>query len=445
MLRVGPLALVVIRNVDEVSMLWKSTKAFTFDGFIQDMYRGIDIPESSFMPLFADLHTFGKFEDPQPAFIAENPNKKPYIEVQFDWIKDQLQPGPLMEDTLQKIYGNLSHLLEWDNMSPALFRAEEKTRVVNLYQWSQHFLVEAAIKAFMGPELFDLDPNFTQHYIDWENTSWKVAYRYPAIFARDMHKAKEIVVDALEGYFALDSRPNISWLFERMQTEQRRTGIPRRQAACLNLLMLLGINLNSPRTLFWVLAHIFQDPALYEAVLKEVRASCNSDGTVNPELLVKQCAILDAVWLEVLRLYNNSSVARTAVVPMTIQGKHISPGMQVIAPFRTFALSQGFVGEGVDPLKFDAFRFIRDPSLVKHKAYFPFSGGKTYCPGRQIAKAELFYFVATMLNRYEIEPVAGNKAGFEVPAIATDKPNLGVIGPATDIVLRLRRRDGAEE
>ena len=114
-----------------------------------------------------------------------------------------------------------------------------------------------------------------------------------------------------------------------------------------------------------------------------------------------------------------------------------------MSPFRQFHFDPAIYGDDVE--KFVPERFMRDEVLVKGKGYRPFGGGTTYCPGRFVAKQEVFCFVATVLQRFDVKlasqgVIKGGEQAF--PRLDRKKPSLGVMDPVKgdDVILRVREK-----
>ena len=65
----------------------------------------------------------------------------------------------------------------------------------------------------------------------------------------------------------------------------------------------------------------------------------------------------------------------------------------------------------------------------------PFGGGRSVCPGQDIAERAIMAFVAGFLVLWDLEPVS--RSDWVVPG---DRAAVGVASPSTDIKVRIRRR-----
>lgn len=242
---VGGLTMVIVRNSHDVPPVWKSTKALTFDYFAQNIHRGIGVPDSSISRIWEEdpAKFYRGPEKPQPFFIKENPMRKNYFDVQEGWIKDQLQPGARMNEVQRISSEFIISAVSWNMSSPYYIRSiEVAEKIVSLFHWCRHTLIKTASEAFLGPGILNVDADFVQHYIEWENTSWKVAYQHPRFLARDMQRARQRLIDTISRFYTLsaEGRPGISWLFERMQSEQQKLGLSVQAASAISLIMLWG-------------------------------------------------------------------------------------------------------------------------------------------------------------------------------------------------------------
>lgn len=193
-----------------------------------------------------------------PFFVKENPLNKRYIDIQDDWIKEQFQVQSSERGKVadQVFLGYLDKSLIWDKLSTPRFLISEHTdgyggfKVLSLYSFCRFILVDAACMTFLGPEILEIDPEFIEHYIKWDNTSWKILHQVPWFLRRDLNKTRDKLVDTLTKYYSRpkEERPNLSWLFNRMQSEQQHLGISLHDAASISILMLWAYvsNLNIP-------------------------------------------------------------------------------------------------------------------------------------------------------------------------------------------------------
>lgn len=115
-----------------------------------------------------------------------------------------------------------------------------------------------------------------------------------------------------------------------------------------------------------------------------------------------------------------------------------------------------------------------DKDLARSKSFRPFGGGTTYCPGRFVARQEVYMFVVVVLHRFRIEVMGGEgdtegvneeaektkeekinpkketpptKKSPRLPELDHKKPSLGIMGPikGADVLLRVRMRESRRD
>lgn len=140
--------------------------------------------------------------------------------------------------------------------------------------------------------------------------------------------------------------------------------------------------------------------------------------------LMKNSPRLDSIWFEVLRLTSAAFAIRTILEPMSIGGKTLRPGYKVMSPFRQIHTDESVFGNDID--KFDPDRFLRDKTLANHPSYKPFGGGVTICPGRFLARQEVYVFVTLILHRFDSQLADKKQA---MPRFEFGVPASGVLDP----------------
>lgn len=115
--------------------------------------------------------------------------------------------------------------------------------------------------------------------------------------------------------------------------------------------------------------------------------------------------------------------------PVTIGGKALQPGRKLLMPYKQLHIDPFVFGSSVDT--FDARRFMNDKSLERSTSWRPFGGAKIHCPGRFLAKREVYMFVAIVLFRFDIKlvPRPGEPLP-HFPRADTSIPAGGLLPPA---------------
>ncbi|KAK0107020.1 hypothetical protein ONS95_003734 [Cadophora gregata] len=443
---------IVIRSPNDIKTIWNDPKSFTFDEYMIGIVKGLGISPSHYSLAFEEnpAKLWKGSDSDAPHFVKENPAKRRLVSLQENWMKEALQPGPKMEAASELFRENIKGLVPIFLAHPRVAATGSKNlgELISLFKRGRYVLAGAGTKAFLGPKIFDIDPDFVQHYLDWEDLSWKIPYGHPKILSKDMLEAEEVLVQVLMKYFAFDPihRPNLNWLFDTMQSNQRKIGLTAHDAGAAAIVMLWGIHLNPPRLLFWALAHILCSPVLTQKIREETNLAFDpTTKSFSISHLMNNCPALTATWHEALRLYTSSSVVRTCESPAVIGDKTINIGDRLIGPFSFVHLSPLIWGD--DAQDFDEQRWLKE-GFKTPKGFYPFGGGHMHCPGRFIAKQVVVLFIATVLRDYSIEPVSekfesGSEAEMRWKVPEEPKEHAGAAGisnPNDDFLVRVTRR-----
>ena len=175
-----------------------------------------------------------------------------------------------------------------------------------------------------------------------------------------------------------------------------------------------------------MLSYLLFDQSLLDQVKKEVDASW-SEGILDLKSLCKNSSTLDAVFHEALRLKGGAMMSRKVTARTELGGKILEPGNSIIIPSRQLHTNPKVWGSNSSD--FEPFRFAKKKSLIRHSSYRPFGGGVTYCPGRALAREEVFGFIAILLHRFHVQLASCGKEKQQFPRLDDSTPALGITGP----------------
>lgn len=200
--------------------------------------------------------------------------------------------------------------------------------------------------------------------------------------------------------------------------------------------MPCSVNANTYKLCFWLFAYLLHDTSLLESIREETSQTF-SGNDVDLNRLTKGCPRLEALLNEILRFTVSSQSTRRVDSPTVIGGKTLQPGAFVFIPYRQLHFNEDVFGK--DASTFVADRFLKHPELSRHPSFRPFGGGTTYCPGRFIARQEVYIFVALMLHNYDVELATTSQ---QFPRVNDRNPALGAVGPipGDDLRMRIKRR-----
>lgn len=208
--------------------------------------------------------------------------------------------------------------------------------------------------------------------------------------------------------------------------------------------ILWAIHANTIPSTFWALYYLLRHPEGLQAVLEELNGLSPSARRNLDVDSLGELRMLDSAISEALRLSSGSLTVREALESFTLEtprGAHsLRRGDRVcLAPFITHRDPEIFE----NPLSYQYDRFYSDSGRKQFykrgervpMPLMPFGAGISMCPGRFFAMNEIKLFVATVLSKWDIEPVGGPLPDFEL-----SRAGLGIYPPAHDVSVRIRRK-----
>lgn len=199
--------------------------------------------------------------------------------------------------------------------------------------------------------------------------------------------------------------------------------------------MLWATAANTPAGATICLTHILRDPALHRRVVAEVDAAAAAHDDVLDASAQKAMPLLQASYLEALRLYAPPLHIRKAMTPVTIGGREIAAGSLIA--FSPYILHRDPTVYS-DPEVFDPDRFLTGPrgpgKSPPASHYVPFGRGLHACIGRNLARQEIVLSIARLLRDFEV-----TLEGLDRP-LTIDWLTTGIALPGEPQRLRVRPR-----
>ncbi|KAJ7448945.1 cytochrome P450 [Mycena latifolia] len=243
-------------------------------------------------------------------------------------------------------------------------------------------------------------------------------------------------------------------LVSRMIREFKDVRVSDADIAGLILSFMWGLQANTLRISFWLVAQLLARPDAMAEVCKEIRSASAGDfhglstfGAAEPKsLLGSQFPLLDSALKKTIRLNMLSTSMREAETDVEISGD----GM-------TFAIKKGELVMGdVRAVHLDAAAFP-DPDTFQYDRFVDGGGEKkpavvgpsgplllarlitiTQCKGRHFAVYAIKLFLIKTLELYDIRPLPGRASNLAAPKM--NPRSIGVARTDEEIFVRLQRR-----
>ncbi|KAF1951248.1 cytochrome P450 [Byssothecium circinans] len=395
----------IILHPDDAAEAYKNTTTMVFDKIVQNLQLMFGISKQTMERVW--LKPLSKEEDVVARELKlSNPGLKSLGELSMDFWRTQLVGQEGYKDAETK----LLHYIDAVLAEQVKCAHEKANGEITLARLTREVLIGAAMRAFFGPKLFEIEPDFVDIYSAFDVESWKLWFKWP--FAKEMWRNKARVEEALRTWIRLprEEREGMSYIVDMVEQTQRAVGTGEDDLVKIMNLLVFVINTNTYKACYWALAHLFNDPILLSTIRSETASALSADGTLDAQFLRDSTPWTSALFNEALRYYSASSSIRLALTSTRI-GNRVLPAKSVVfIPFRPNHFTDSFstASSAVDDSHvFSPQRFVRNKKLSASQNFRPFSGGSSYCPGRVLARQEAAAFVALLVGKYGVEVVEG--------------------------------------
>ncbi|KAK8043460.1 cytochrome p450, partial [Apiospora rasikravindrae] len=416
-------SLYIVTEPDHTAEVYKNTEALSMEGFTESLMRYNGMSDAgirkTYSPLSKDKAGF--------------PN--PHGESLGSFVRQmnihQLYPGKNLDTLDSRFLTLLDQHLRPRVMQQASAKyaisVTDDTLQVPLMRWCSELMVQVSGIAYFGERLAEIGPHIPEAFLAFDNLGWQVLYQYPAFLTKELTRARRTVQKSLKDYFQTlqHQRTGAVWLINELENELRALEVCDDDIAALFFNVYWGINTNTPKAAFWMLAHLLWKPSLVDEIRNETAAAFSGNRLVDLSHLLNHCPKLDAVWHETLRLSSNAASVRLAMQDTVIGGKLMRKGSRVMIPYRLLHQDEAVFGHNVEMFRPERFTAKGTTAVTNGPSWRPFGGGKTMCTGRYAAKHATIMFVCLVLRRFDLAVVGRTQP----PEVDLGRPVLGLMSP----------------
>ncbi|KAL8993147.1 MAG: hypothetical protein Q9169_006568 [Polycauliona sp. 2 TL-2023] len=417
--------LYIITAPKDVAEVFKKVDALGWDGHLNQIFLNFGMnPESLKQAWMKPAHADARY-------LSVNPQQLPLIRLVERIYAQQLLPGIHMDEIGASFETALHAAFRPSNLEISRSAAVNNgSDIFSLRTLCQYTLLEAGIHCFFGKSIMEMDKNIIPNLLAFTDNAWMLFYGLPSFLASAASTPQNLVLETFRRFADLpeDLRRDQSWSIQNVLIAQECNGMDSRSKACMLVMILWAANSNVNNAAFWVLARILFDDQLREAVKAEVNAAWKTED-LDVKLLCANSPVLDGTFYECLRLSAGAMMGRKVLKTTRIGNKVLKPGGTVLVPSRQLHSNASVWGS--DHQQFSPSRFAKNGNLTRHSSYRPFGGGVSLCPGRKLAREQVFTMVAILIHRFDVRLSQEKKQGF--PELNVSTPALGVTGPAKDM------------
>ncbi|CAG8959243.1 hypothetical protein HYFRA_00012601 [Hymenoscyphus fraxineus] len=425
----------VVTQAKHSAEVYRNKDTLSFEDFVQGLMRSNGNKEDVVQIMYSALPT-NKTGFPNPlgeslGVLAQKMHAH------------QLHPGNQLALLEQQVDFRIDYLLRLETLSKVCTYAGSQGSdhiELPLYQWCSDYFIRLGQHVYFSETLDRIDPKLPDAFLIFDEVIWKMLYQYPEFLSHDMSRARAQVTASLKKYFEIpqSERSNgTAWLITSMEDEMRALGVDNDNLAVLIFHLYFAINTNTRKSVFWMLTYLLHNPSILAKFRQQTGAAFKDGHLVDSSYIQDplKCPDVEMIWHETLRLSGWSASVRLITQDTIIGGKVMRKGNRVMVPHRLLHFDEQIFGE--NPYKFKPERWQKE-NLSRSPSWRPFGAGQTMCSGRFLARFSVTTFVATLLQRFEIELV-GNPP---LPEADEGRPVLGImsIKKGHDFKVRLSPR-----
>ncbi|KAK4199867.1 putative cytochrome P450 E-class, group IV [Triangularia verruculosa] len=436
----------VISHPKHMAEVFKNTQNFSFQGFVLDILKATGISPGA----------IAKTYDLDPAIVDSKVDhfNYPKKDKHFEHLNRQLHLTQLSPSSQNDNLASLDQsILSWlqDHLTIQnlqQYSLAQDSLEVNLYSFINNVFIQAGEHAYFGPALSKLHPNVAKNFQIYDELYWKDLYQLPPFLAPALTSIKEKLITQFKDYFSLPreerTAQNPSWFTPNLELTLDALGVEPRDKAVFFLMLYFAANSNTPKLLFWLLAHLLSSPPSYLSQIRsETSPAFTNQNLTDTTYILKpgNCPTLERFYLEVLRFRSNSISARRVTTDTVLPAPGsfvLRKGAKVMIPWRVFHFDETVFGE--DAKVFNPERWEHLPASARGSVR-PFGGGKSICPGRYLAEREVKKAVALLVRRFDFEVLAEGDGW--MPVGDDSRPGVGMMAveKGGDSRVRIRGRE----
>uniref|UniRef100_A0A8H7K6D5 Cytochrome P450 n=1 Tax=Bionectria ochroleuca TaxID=29856 RepID=A0A8H7K6D5_BIOOC len=286
---------------------------------------------------------------------------------------------------------------------------------VDLFQWVEHEVLLATTDAEFGPGNPFRDPEFEAAWYVFEPCVPIIASNIcPRLLAGKALAAREYLYRGFFQYLNDGRLEEASAGFHARFGHSKQAGFSLEDIARGEIGAVLAILNNAIAAGFWMLYHIFTNPALLEECRREVAKAVTVDGdtkTIDLSIIESSCPTLHSTFHEVLRYRGVGTLLIRRVLEDHKLGNRyfLKKGGLVLMPNAVQHFNRDIWGDRVNEFQYQRFNRSADENTKRYNptAFRAFGGGSLLCPGRHFAIMENLAFVSLTILSFDIEPATG--------------------------------------
>ncbi|XP_055474928.1 cytochrome P450 2J4-like [Psammomys obesus] len=203
-----------------------------------------------------------------------------------------------------------------------------------------------------------------------------------------------------------------AFLTEMTKYPDDSTSFNEENLICSTLDLFFAGTENPSTTLRWALLFMALYPEVQEKVQAEIDRVIGHDRQPSTDDR-ESMPYTNAVIHEVLRMGNiiPLNIPREVTADSTLAGYHLPKGTMVLTNLTALHRDPK---EWDTPDTFNPEHFLENRQFKKRESFLPFSMGTRACPGKQLARSELFIFFTVLMQKFTFKPPVNEKLSLKL-------------------------------
>jgi hypothetical protein len=222
-----------ILHPDDSTTVYRSTSTMSFWKIVEQLQRGFGISAPTMQAIWTPPKS--KEEDKvQTVAGVPNTGLKSLADLSMDFWKNQGTGKPYAAAEYRFV-----ELLS-DELAKEVARANAGNGTIKLLDLIQRVFLTAGFRTFFGEKLLEIDPDFVDKFLAFEEESWVMFFKWP--FSKKVYVYRRRIEESFEKWLRLprEERGECAYLVDVVETTQKAIGTSTEDIAkMMNLLIFV--------------------------------------------------------------------------------------------------------------------------------------------------------------------------------------------------------------